>query len=138
VGRYVKKGGHGGSRRGAGRPSLSKKDRLLLGAETQEDLQTPGAKLPRDDLLDDEIKESREALEKVPDRKRLPADAQEHLDWLREELDGKRVVRAERRLLRDVLPEKAAEVSKRYGIPISERQIRRYRDLYLATKTTEK
>jgi len=133
---YVKKGGHGGSRRGAGRPSLRKRDRLLIGAEAEKEFRILGRSLPRHDLSETEIAESREALARVPveDRKKLPAEIQEHLNWLQEELDGKRVVWAERRLLREVFARQAAKASKRYGRPISLRQMRRWRDQYLATR----
>jgi hypothetical protein len=98
-----------------------------------------GRSLPKHDLSEPEIAESRDALARVKDRKKLLAEAQEHLNWLQEELDGKRVVWAERRLLREVFARQAAEASKRYGRPISLRQIRRWRDQYLGTrKSTEK
>jgi hypothetical protein len=132
---YVKKGGHGGHRDGVGRPSLSRLDRLLIGAKAEKEFQTR-AKLLKYDLAHDEIEQSRDVLMRVPiaERKNLPADAQEHLNWLGEELDGKRLLWAERRLLPEVLTRVAADESTSRGTPISSRQVRRWRDEYLKTK----
>ena len=95
-----------------------------------------GRSLPRHDLFETEIAESREALGRVPveDRKKLPAEIQEHLNWLQEELDRKRVVWAERRLLREVFARQAAKASEQHGSFKMPRQVRRWRDEYLATK----
>jgi hypothetical protein len=134
--RYIKTGGHGGHRGGAGRPpSLGKVDRLLLGAQAETERQISGQALPTD-LSDDEIKKSRKALDSVPvpDRKNLPVDAQEHHDWLKNELDGRRVIKAERRLLGDVYAKLAAEASEKHGKPITLRQVRRCHDEYRASQ----
>ena len=133
---YVKKGGHGGSRHGAGRPSLRKLGRLLIGAAAQTKFRTLGRSLPRHDLSENEIAESQDALARVPsdDRKKLPPEAQEHRNWLNEELNGKRLRWAERPSLSDVFATTAAEASEWHGRTITPRQVRRWRDQYLTTR----
>ena len=138
--RYVKKGGHGGDRRGAGRRSFSKLDRLLIGARAEE-LAHIVEPLPNPRLPHGEIEQSQRALQALPlkARKQLPDEAREHLDWLTETLHKRRVGRGVRRKLNDIFTILAAQETKLRGVSISARQVRRWRDEYLATKKpTEK
>jgi hypothetical protein len=128
--------GHGGKRVRAGRRSLSKLDRLLIGARADNETRTPGQQLRNPDLNYDDIADSRSALDLVVERKKLSADTQEHIDWLREELDGRRVVRAARRTLPEIFASIAADESKRRGIPVTPRQVERWCDEYRKTKQT--
>jgi hypothetical protein len=82
-----------------------------------------------------EIAESKAALARVPltqRKKKLSESDQAHLVWLGE--TRHRVVWAERRTLPEIFASIAADESKRRGIPISPRQVRRWRDEYQKTK----
>jgi hypothetical protein len=75
----------------------------------------------------EEIAESQSVLAgiKQRERKRLSKDAKRHLDWLTEVLKRRRVRKAYRTTLEEICARIAADESKRRGIPISARQIRR-------------
>ena len=117
MGRYVKRGGHGGDRRGAGRRSLSKLDRLLIGARAEE-LAHVFERLPNPRLPYADIEQSQQALQGVPlkERKQLSDDATEHLDWLRETLHRRRVGRGVRRRLEDIFTGLAEQETKQRGV----------------------
>jgi hypothetical protein len=135
VGRYIKKGGHGGLCRGAGRRAPSKLDRLLIGARVEE-LAHVFEHLPDQRLDYDDIRQSQNALQQIPvkERKQLSGEAREHLDWLKEALKRRRVGRGGRPKLTDLVSSLAEEATELLGVSISARQIRRWRDQYLATK----
>jgi hypothetical protein len=67
-------------------------------------------------------------------RKQLSDEAREHLDWLTETLHRRRVGRGLRRRLSDIFASLAEKETQERGIPISARQVRRWRDQYQATK----
>jgi hypothetical protein len=139
VGRYIKKGGHGGARSNAGRRSLSKLDRLLIGAKAEE-LAHIFEHLPNPRLPCDEIQQSQKLLQRVPlkERNKLSDEATEHLDWLTETLHRRRVGRGERPKLDDIFAGLAEKETRERGISITARTIRRWRDQYLATKKPSK
>lgn len=120
------KRGHGGLRAGAGRPA-AKLERLKIGAKASTRLRTMGAIIEDPELPDPKnLRDTREALACVPigARKNPPADIMEHFEWLA--VEKRRVVKAERPCRSEVFASVAAEESQRLGIPISERQVRRW------------
>jgi hypothetical protein len=84
----------------------------------------------------DDIRQSQNALQQIPvkERKQLSGEAREHLDWLKEALKRRRVGRGGRPKLTDLFSSLAEEATELLGVSISARQIRRWRDQYLATK----
>ena len=149
---------HGGVRKGAGRRSISKRDRLLIGARCQNEWEalTESASLARHrSQLDYEgIEKSRNILHAVPLKYRNDvskyaaepklkrnslspdiADAIEqlhHLIWT--ELDGpqRKVSFKKPQGERDALIARiAASESKKCGVPISHRQVERWWEEYL-------
>ena len=146
--RYVKKGGHGGARAGAGRKTISKIDRLIYAGIISTKHKTLGSKLEDPEIDYQDVVTSLKALAKVPlkDRgkfpknaddksrrvwlKSLPTDAQDHLKWFEDAFDKKRVVRAERTTLRKVFATMEEE-SRRLGVTITARQFRRWYETLL-------
>lgn len=138
---YVKKGGHGGNHGGAGRKTLTKVQRLLVGAEAERVFRTDRPPLKYLDLNYDDVLKSQAALNAVPLSKRgkrkskdEPCDPEDHLEWLEEELEGRRVQKALRPSLSEVCARLAPEASAALGKPVSARQVRRWRQDFLNTK----
>ena len=120
---------HGGRRAGAGRRTLSERQRLLIGAEAETVYRTDRTLLPLPGLDPDEVVdiEASRAEMRGPDRKL----AEMHLAAA---LDGRRVRKAVRPSLPKVCDRIAAEATKALDKPITGRQVRRWRQDYLDTK----
>ena len=119
----------GGRRAGAGRksPLGGKVERLLIASKIATALRTLGPPIEDPELPYEDIAASQSVLAQVPpgERKRFSKDAEQHLDWLADVLKRKRVRFAQRQRLSEIFATVAAEETKRRGVLITERQIRR-------------
>ena len=119
----------GGRRAGAGRksPLGGKVERLLIASKIATALRTLGPPIEDPELPYEDIAASQSVLARVPpgERKRFSKDAEQHLDWLADVLKRKRVRFAQRQTLSEIFATVAAEETKRRGVLITERQIRR-------------
>ena len=134
-------GPHGGSRVGAGRTApLDKVERLLIGARCEAELasiaETRALRKHKESLPYADIEESRADLDAVPleIRRRLPAESAEHLAWIADSLEGHRAISTKRPQgeITAIIDRVASEESKRRGLSITPRQVRRWRDEYRA------
>jgi hypothetical protein len=125
-------GKRGGSRLGAGRKSLTKVDRLLIGARVSaaSDAASEASALKRHEerLPYEDIEGSRLALESARDRSKLSPGLKEELNWITETLDGHRLISFKRpqSQMGAIISRIATEESKRLGITITPRQVRRW------------
>jgi glutathione S-transferase len=121
----------GGRRAGAGRksPLGGKVERLLIASKIATALRTLGPQIEDPELPYEDIAASQSVLAQVPHRernpKRLSKDTKQHLAWMDKELKRKRVRFAQRLTLSKIFAAVAAEETKRRGIRITKRQIRR-------------
>ena len=125
----------GGPGRGQGRKAtLPLKDRLVVCARFRKEWGELAMRRAMDKhkeaLPYDDLEKSRAALNAIPvrGRKNLSPNAQEHLDWIRETLEGNRIVRSrkpqgKRKALLDQI---ASDESAKRDVSITSRMLKRW------------